>query len=46
MDLTWMKVPMTMIPSKFTHIKRNNHPKKIEKKEKRKTNGHNDPIKK
>jgi hypothetical protein len=55
MDLTWMKVPMTMIPSKFTHIKRNNHPKKKRKKKKEKpmvtmipsknSNGHDDPIK-
>ncbi len=50
-----MKVPMTMIPSKFTHIKRNNHPKKKEEKKKEKpmvtmipsknSNGHDDPIK-
>jgi len=47
-----MKVPMTMIPSKFTHIKRNNHPKK-KKKEKpmvtmitsKNSNGHDGLIK-
>jgi hypothetical protein len=43
MDLTWVKVPMTMIPSKFTHIKKKK-PQKKKKKEK-KTNGHDDPIK-
>jgi hypothetical protein len=42
MDLTWIKNTI-MIPSKFSHIL-----KEIitQKKEKRKTNGYNDPIKK